>query len=537
MHQTRLSVAVLLTAALALALLAVPASPAGAVVSGCTPTASGTGAAVPGAEIGEYPATPSGQSFAKLACTFTAGAVSAKFTMHDFENAFYHQGEARKVVTSAATPVGGSNVTLNAASGAALGGFVNHGIAGQGVPGRAFIKAVNTSTRVLTLNTPTVAAVAGDPTTGPIPVGATLSIDNGTSRSVADATIKNTTTVTSAKANFKPGTVAAGGDVGASIQATDIPENATITAVVSPTQITISAAGTGPATGDLNQVLTIGATTQTTSARTANDATYQAGNKVTSVAAAFKGDAQGDIGMPVTGPGIAAGAVITAIVGNQATLSAAVTVTSGAKTITVGGPSRTAPANGDSFQNWGAMLDLNPALVAGSNKCALNKPESFGIIGVWMNPGSFDPNTNIGPLQFGVQPAATAAVAQVLLKTAVVSFAGYVIQRPAGDATKAAPHYDITFPNVPTSLALCAASPAGVGVSIGTNATTSSQAAIPSGVGRPSTAQARGTKPLASGSAVTTATFKSDDPAKPFTAIGSCTVFATPTVDFHCGNG
>jgi hypothetical protein len=507
------------------------------VTSGCTPAASGTGAAVAGAEIGEYPATPSGQSFLKVACTFTAAALSAKYTLHDFQNAFYHQGEGRNVVTGATTAVGSSTVTLTAASSSTITGFVNHGIAGQGVPKRAFITAVNTTTHVLTLDTPTVAAVAGDPTTGPIPSGATLNIDNGTSRSVADGTVKNTTTVTSTKANFKTGAVGLGGDVGASIQGTDIPDNATITAVVSTTQVTISAAGTGPAAGDINQVLSIGANTQTTTARTANDATYAAGNKVTSAAAAFNGTSQGDIGMPVTGAGIAAGAVIVSISGNIATLSAAVTVTTGTKTISVGAPSKTAPPNGDAFANQGAQLDLNPTLVAGSNKCALNKPESFGIEGVWNNPGSFNPNTNIGALHFGDQPAGTAAIAQILFKTAVVAYAGYIIQRPAGDSTQAAAHYDLTFPNIPITLALCPASPAGVGFALSLNSTTPGQAAIPTGVGRPSTAEARGTKPLVSGSSVTTATMKSDDSTHPFTIPSNCTVFATPTVDFHCGNG
>src|SRR4051812_43235251 len=152
MHPTRLSVAVLLTAALALAMVAIPAAPAGAVVSGCTPTANGSGAAVPGSEIGEYPATPSGQSFLKVACTFTASALSAKFTLHDFQNAFYHQGEARNVVTASSTAVGGSNVTLTAASSSTIGGLVNHVISGQGVPKRAFVKVANNTTHVLTLN-------------------------------------------------------------------------------------------------------------------------------------------------------------------------------------------------------------------------------------------------------------------------------------------------------------------------------------------------------------------------------------------------
>ena len=56
--------------------------------------------------------------------------------------------------------------------------------------------------------------------------------------------------------------------------------------------------GTGPPSpGDTNQAVSIGGTTQTTTARTVNDATYSTGNHVTSVAAAFNGLAQGDIGI------------------------------------------------------------------------------------------------------------------------------------------------------------------------------------------------------------------------------------------------
>src|SRR5262249_21388934 len=127
--------------------------------------------------------------------------------------------------------------------------------------------------------------------------------------------------------------------------------------------------------------------------------------------------------------------------------------------------------------------------------------------------------------------------AQVVFTTSVIKFAGYVIQRPAGDATQSAAHYDITFPNIPLSLALCPASPAGIGMAWSIDATTASQSSIPAGVGRPNTVQVRSTKPLVSGSQLTTATMKSDDASHPFTIPANCTVFATVTVDFHCGNG
>jgi hypothetical protein len=521
--------------ALAAGLMAMAASPAGAIASGCTPTATGgtvgagAAAAVPGAEIGQWPANASSQSFLRIACTFTTAQSSSKYTIHDFADAFYHQGEARNVVTASGTAVGSSTITLTAASSSTITGFVNHGIAGQGVPKRAFITAVNNTTHQLTLNTPVVTAVAGDPTTGAIPAAATLSIDNGTSRSVNDGVTTNLSkNVTSNKSHFVNATVALGGDVGASITGTNIPDGATIATVTSATAIVLSVAATATGTA---QTLSYGATTQTTTARTVNDATYTAGNHVTSAAAVFNGGAQGDIGMPVTGPGIAAGAVITGISGNIATLSAAVTVTSGSKVVAIGGPSRTAPVDGDAVINQGAELDLNPTLVAGSNSCSLNKPEGFGIEGSWVNPGSTLYNA---ALTFGTQPAASAAIGEVLFKTSVITFAAFIIQRPAGDTTIAAPHYDVTFPNVPTSLALCPASPAGIGNSYNINATTVSQAAIPAGVGRPSTAQLRGTLPA---TGTFTARFKSDDATKPINIPQNCVINATPTVDFHCGHG
>ena len=67
------------------------------------------------------------------------------------------------------------------------------------------------------------------------------------------------------------------------------------------------------------------------------------------------------------------------------------------------------------------------------------------------------------------------------------------------------------FPNVPTTLALCAstATSPGLGFSVGVNGTTVSQAALPSGTGRPGTAQLRNTKASTTGSSSTV--FITDD--------------------------
>jgi hypothetical protein len=314
---------------------------------------------------------------------------------------------------------------------------------------------------------------------------------------------------------------------------------------VTPTTLTgvsrISGTGTlatGNAVNLEKDVATLRGIDLTTTARAVTDtATTCTATTIKSVAAAFGPD---DIGMNISGIGIAANAVITGVntVTNTATIAGAVTTApcpgTGGKFFFVGTPSVTAPKDNDTVLNIGIQADLNPLIIPGVNRCAENKPEGFGVAGVWANPGS----PAFVTTGFSAPPAGNfATIGQIQFKTAALTYSAYIIQRPSGDPTKAGPHYDITFPSVPTSLGTCPGSPVGVSYSFTVIAVPNSQAMIPSGVGRPLTGQFRAIGPVASGTLSTTAIMKSDDPARPFTIPSTCVLNSTPAADFHCGNG
>jgi hypothetical protein len=98
------------------------------------------------------------------------------------------------------------------------------------------------------------------------------------------------------------------------------------------------------------------------------------------------------------------------------------------------------------MMSLGAALNLNPALVATQDDCNLNTYEGFLVMGGWTNPG-----TAFAANAF----AARAAVSQVIFPTSVLSFNGYVVPKRGGDSVDATPHYNFSFPLLPTSLAVC----------------------------------------------------------------------------------
>jgi len=309
---------------------------------------------------------------------------------------------------------------------------------------------------------------------------------------------------------------------------------------VTSTQVTLSAAAAGGP-----ELVTIGATldgnsaTQITTTRTVNDATYTTTSQITSGAAKFQAS---DVGLKVSGNGITQPCFIQTR--NSATLvtlsSACNNGNAGTKTVTIGDPSFTAPTSGDTVLNQGVQLPLSPALVAGSPPCTDDQASGFGIEGTWANPGSFP-----APNGFSQQPAATKAIGEIVFHTSAIDFGAYVIEMPtATDPLITAAHYNIVFPNVPTALALCPSTPTspGLGFSVGVNATTASQAAIPAGGGRPSTAQLRSTRASTTGS--TSTIFITDDVNGAGTKwTGTefqrqCIIPAgNPDINFVCGDG
>jgi hypothetical protein len=494
--------------------------------------------------MGHYPAWPGSQSYLRVACIFnhsTAGSgdfVSSTFTIHDFSNVVYHNGAGRTVTATASAIGPPSTITIADCRG--IGTWVNRGITGNAnIAARTFVTTVSAGCAVanpapvvgtLTLNKPLLGAVAG-----------TLTIENSNVRSVTDATLVAgpPDQVTSATANFTAA------DVGLSITGTNIANGylggtlalPTLPGTL-PTTMDITGATITPGAG---QTVTIGGTVETTTTRTINDGQFTATNQITSAANAARFQTS-DVGLRVSGTGITQPCYI--LTRNSASL---VTLTSACndgsagttKAITIGEPSRTAPLSTDTVLNQGVQLPLNPALVAGSAPCTADQSAGFGIEGTWFNPGSF-----VGGA-FATQPAGTKAIGEILFSTSVINYGAYVIEMPATtDPLIGGAHYNIVFPNVPTTLALCpstATSP-GLGFSIGLNATGVSTAAIPTGQGRPGTAQLRSTRATNAGSASTV--FITDDvngagtlwTGPEFNRFCSIPV-GPPVINFVCGPG
>jgi hypothetical protein len=216
-------------------------------------------------------------------------------------------------------------------------------------------------------------------------------------------------------------------------------------------------------------------------------------------------------------------------------------------TVVVGEPSATAPSLTvqDQIAFQGVQLDLSPSLVAGSEDCALENAEGFSTVARWRNPGDFG-----GSALFNTQPATTKAIGQIYFDTAVTDFSAFVIETntPLGPGTF---QYDLVFPNIPTNLAMCpaTASSPGLGFSVGVQGTTLSLATLPSGTGRPGTAQTRSIIPSPNGyiaglqqGYTATGTVVSDDPLVTFSPSSEFTrncVYpaGAAQVNFKCGNG
>jgi hypothetical protein len=294
-----------------------------------------------------------------------------------------------------------------------------------------------------------------------------------------------------------------------------------------------------------------------TTTRTVKDsaATCAAG-MVTSATAFFSPT---DVGLPFYGCGAGAGsgAIITATAPgppSTATIGGFALTPSGPGliTFTIGDPTVTAPLDDQAVLQQSVMLDLSPSLVSGSGDCAADEPEGFGISGKLRNPGPGPLPNGFFTNAFATQPADTKAIAQILFTTSVVSFGAFVVEHEAGQAPPpgypvepiGVKHYDIVFPNTPTGLALCAsANSPGLGISIGVNGTTVSQAALGTGLGLPGTAQFRNTSPKATAAGFNSTIYMYDDnnpriwlPAANFNRL--CVFPADPApVSFQCGDG
>jgi hypothetical protein len=347
--------------------------------------------------------------------------------------------------------------------------------------------------------------------------------------------------VSSASASFTAA------DVGSSVEGTGIDANTTIASVTSATVAVLSAPATlaGP-------TVTIGGTSLTTSTRQVTGATTTSTVRVTSAAAGWGAS---DVGLAIRGvcdngagpdyvlPG---DVYITSVSGSDADTTGGLASGQTGCNLTVGDPSATAPIDGEAVASRTELLNLNPALVPGTDACGNDQPEGRATVARWYNPGSFQGAgaTNAQPgLSVG---APTKVLGQLYFDGAAVDYSAFVVERQV--ATPGDPigqvHYDVQFPLVPTATAMCPAtdSSPGMAFSLSVHATTASQSALPAGTGRPGTAQVRSIRPSVTGGYNAVAYVQSDT-ATTFTPTGAFRrLCAYPTgtpnlINFQCGSG
>ena len=503
------------------ATIAVTESVGGAITSGCVST--------------EGPVAEGASGDMTVSCETDNADQGTNPYITDYPNARWHSGAIREF-TACTWSFGGTAVSCGAAQGApGSAADINHTATGHTTTAgiRTFIVAHGGGNN-WTLSRPATKAAFG---TGK------FWIENSTARAVGNAagsapdpveaaqgltTVNGSTTVTAsgaAVANF----LAA--DVGKSISSTCIPTGATITARASTTSVTISSAAD---CGQSSQPGTVAGSDYTTGARVLTDVAINAGSTtITSASAIFL---DSDIGLYVKGVGIPALAYIvsaggfgtTAVISAAATASSkdpiATTVTGTPNGIvTVGRPTLTAPKDGDKMSALLTQIALSPALVPGARDCGSGESSGFAVPGVWQNPGKFSKILFLGTVPI---PDISGALAQIVYKTSVVSFAAYVVP------TTASGDFEVQFPFVPTGIAVCAG--ANVAAGFRFHGSSASQALIPTGVGRPGSAAVRGLEGLnAAGTpSVDTASLQNDQKTnKVYTLVTSNTT-ATYTLTY-----
>ena len=404
-----------------------------------------------------------------------------------------------------------NSTTITSATANFLPADVGRIVTGTNLPGYDKIASVtNTTTAVLT----TRATATG--TSQTLTIGANEQVS--TTREVTDAQITSgSTTLSSASANFQAS------DVQLPVTGCGIPTGTYINSVTDASDVVLSQAATITRPfAVIDGVTTSGSATVTSA--TANFSTACDADKF------------------ISGAGIPAGAYIKTVTNaTTVTLSAKATATGAGVSLTetpgatevVGLPSATAPANADAVSELGSELTLNPTLVKGSPPCSAGQPTGTTIEGAWYNPGDYQANS-LAP-----QTVPVDSIGEVLYPTAVISFAGYVVNEAASTAGEqdTAAHTDVVLPFVPTALALCSSPALGIGSVFRFNGTTLTQQKVPTGVGTPGTGAVRGIENLGSGVSSTsgTAYLTNGTSGSPYS--GSCTTNFPATIDFGCGDG
>jgi hypothetical protein len=523
-------------------LVAVAASPAGAITSECA--------------SGVYPATGPSQSNFKMRCIFDDADISTAITIHDYNFAGYHAGAARTV-----------SVKSNASTGQLIGASGSFGSTDLGrtvtaagaaqtcvdIKPRSFITAVSGGTTATvapkpgktTSTTKSVASVtsyagrnfiaitAGTATFTACDVGRTITagpggtankkittfvnsklvvisaaaassatatatlsavawpvqVANSRSRSFVDTASSLVTgpphTLTSAVAKF------AAADIGAAISGTCTARGTTITAVSGNVATLSDAPVCTPAAGMPERTYSIGSAGtdgmgEFSTARELNG-TVSGGNHFISAGAMFNGS---DVGLPIVIAGVTH--KITSVVSANEVVYAGTHANGAQNGVRVGVPTGTAPGNGNTAMQLSTLINLKPSLVPGSDPCSADTYEGATITGEWYNPGSY---LTAGILGAAV-PRPSNNVAEIVFPTSVTSFAALLVLED-GDSQESEPHYDLVFPLLPTSLAICetgdgATTAVDIGTAFTVLGTSTGTQKLPTGWGQPGTAIVRG---------------------------------------------
>jgi len=523
------------------------ASPAGAA-TGCT--------------AGMFPSTFAAQSGLKVACHTDPGTNSNHIEIHEGDNVVYHHGAAHNVNLG---PASGNAVTAGSATIKFAAGTIKpadlrrpissfNAAKASVLAGGSFIRSVAPAGCTTACNSAVLsqkATVTGGTSAAPL----LATIENTNNRYLDDVTCTGgTSTLTSATAGF----VAT--DIGKSVSGGPFASGTFITSVTATvaTMNQTHAAACTAAAGHTGDQITIGGVTYVAGVPkvfNSDPMTLQLTNtaaggqgmscvgSVLSMTAGSKLD---------TGGFVAADIGVTAIVkGSTATVTAKITAvnTTGNTSATIApacpaGVSATVgfaaistkSANGAGnrgvMMSLGAALNLNPALVATQDDCGLNTYEGFMVMGGYTNPGAaFAANAF----------AARAATAQVIFPTSVLSFNGYIVPKRGGDSVDANPHYNFSFPLLPTGLAVCltAGAPANdIELTLGINPVVISGAPfLPTGSGNDGDPPVRQLLPQ-TGTFTSTMELITNPSTVLNTSTDTCTVAAaTATPGVGCGDG
>jgi len=235
-------------------------------------------------------------------------------------------------------------------------------------------------------------------------------------------------------------------------------------------------------------------------------------------------------------------AVSTSGTSTCATVSAALLAPTGTPDpdFVVGQPNAGAAANGDAVVNNGTELSLSPTLVAGEPACTTNTVSGFSLSGKWANPGTF----GVGSGTFNTAALNQPVLGSFAFPTSVLTFNAYLLQVPVTGAATAtrtdlSPHYEIIFPLVPTSAAICPA-PSAVGETsvfqfVGFSPT---QGAIPQGIGTPGSVSFRGLNDRSTGLAAANDTaYYHSVGTSAYNVPVTCAIVFPVTAGYPCGVG